>query len=132
MPFLVLLLTTGLVFLALDAVMLSTVMRPLFERHLGEGLLDGLRLGPAILFYLLYMGGVMYFVSLPALRADAPTQALINGAILGLVAYGTYELTSYAVMRDWHVSMAAVDMCWGAVLTGVSAWCGVMAARAIG
>lgn len=132
MSVLVLVLATGLVFLALDAVMLSVVMRPLFERHLGDGLLDGLRIGPAVLFYLLYMVGLMRFVSLPSLRSGLPSEALINGAIFGLVAYGTYELTSFAVMRDWHVSMAAVDMTWGAVLTGVSAWCGVMAARAVG
>ncbi|WP_068111803.1 DUF2177 family protein [Tropicimonas marinistellae] len=132
MTILTLFLATGLIFLALDAVMLSTVLRPLFERHLGEGLLDDLRLGPAVAFYLLYMGGLMYFVSLPALRANAPTAALLNGALLGLVAYGTYELTSYAVMRDWHLSMTLVDMAWGAVLTGVSAWGGVLAARAIG
>jgi uncharacterized membrane protein len=55
----------------------------------------------------------------------------VNGAILGFVAYGTYELTSWTVMRDWHPSMVAVDMAWGATLTAVSAWGGVMAARAI-
>ncbi|SFC11996.1 DUF2177 family protein [Tropicimonas isoalkanivorans] len=131
MTLFVLFVATSVIFLALDAAMLSTIMHPLFQRHLGESLLDGLRLVPAALFYLLYMGGVLHFASLPALRSDAPTEALINGVLLGLFAYGTYELTSYAVMRDWHWSMAAVDMTWGAVLTGVSAWGGVMVARAL-
>ncbi len=128
---LVLAVATGLVFLVADAVMLSTVMKPLFERHLGAGLLDGIRLGPAVLFYLLYMGGVIWFAGWPALRDGAPGQALLNGAILGLVAYGTYELTSWAVMRDWHPAMVAADMAWGTVLTAGSAWAGVVIARAV-
>lgn len=132
MSFAVMILVTAVVFLVADAVMLSTVMRPLFARHLGDGLIDGLRIGPAVAFYLLYMGGVAWFAGWPALRDGAPQMALLNGAILGLVAYGTYELTSWAVMRDWHWSMAAADIAWGAVLTGASAWAGVLAARAVG
>ncbi len=131
MIFLTLFVATSLIFLVMDAVMLTAVLRPLFDRHLGQGLLDDLRIAPAILFYLLYMGGVMWFVSVPALREDAPSAALLNGAVLGLLAYGTYELTSYTVMRDWHPSMVAIDMTWGAVLTGVSAWGGVLVARAL-
>jgi uncharacterized membrane protein len=85
-----------------------------------------------VLFYLVYMAGVIWFAGWPALRDGTPVTALVNGAILGLVAYGTYELTSWTVMRDWHPSMVVADMAWGATLTAVSAWGGVMAARAIG
>ncbi len=131
MSILVLALATGLVFLVADAIMLSTVMKPLFERHLGAGLLDGIRLGPAIGFYLVYMGGVIWFAGWPALRDGVPGQALLNGAILGFVAYGTYELTSWAVMRDWSPAMVAADMAWGTVLTAGSAWAGVTIARAV-
>lgn len=126
----ILILATGLIFLVADAAMLSAVLKPLFEHHLGASLIDGLRVGPAILFYLVYMAGVVWFAGWPALRDDAPGAALLNGAILGFVAYGTYELTSWAVMRDWHPAMVAVDMAWGTVLTAVAAWGGVMAARA--
>ena len=131
MSFAVMILVTAVVFLVADAIMLSTVMRPLFARHLGDALIDGLRIGPAIAFYVLYMAGVAWFAGWPALRDGTPQTALLNGAILGLVAYGTYELTSWAVMRDWHWSMAAADITWGAVLTGVSAWAGVLVARAV-
>lgn len=116
---------TALVFLLLDAVMLNRVLHPLFSRHLGAVLAEEVRMLPAILFYLAYIGGVLWFVSMPALRADAPIQALIGGAILGALAYGTYEFTNYATLRDWHWSMVATDLTWGAVLTGVSAWAGV-------
>lgn len=122
---------TAGVFLAADAVMLRLVMKPLFDKHLGDAILASPRLGAAVVFYLFYVAGAVWLVSLPALRADAPMQALINGAILGALAYGTYEFTSYAVMRDWSLEQVVVDGLWGTFITGVSVWLGVLAARAV-
>jgi uncharacterized membrane protein len=122
----------SIIFLVADAIMLRSVIQPMFARHLGVQLYEGgFRMTPAILFYLTHMIGIFYFAALPAFRADAPSLALLNGAILGLVAYGTYEFTSWAVMRDWHPQMVAVDLAWGTILTGGAAWGGVLAARAI-
>lgn len=132
MQLLVLYLVTALVFLGLDAVMLKNVLRPLFDSRLGDWLLEDIRIVPAVLFYLFYVGGVLWFVSLPALRDGAPVNALIFGALLGAMAYGTYEFTNYATLARWSPQMVAIDVAWGAVLTGVSAWVGVLAARAIG
>lgn len=123
--------STALVFLALDATMLTLVLQPLFKAHLGAQLLEDFRLAPAAIFYLGYIGGVLWFVSVPALRADAPRRALIGGATLGAMAYGTYELTNFATLRDWHWSMVVVDLAWGAVLTGLSAWAGLQITRAL-
>ena len=123
--------STVLVFLALDAVMLTRFMKPLFERHIGHLMLTEIRLLPATLFYLVFIAGVVWLVSFPALRAGAPIQALIGGAVIGAMAYGTYEFTSYAIMRDWHPSMVVADVLWGTVLTGVSAWAGVAITRAV-
>lgn len=131
MSLLILFLATSLIFLIADAIMLSTVIQPIFQRHLGDGLYGGFRMVPAILFYLVAMLGILYFAGWPALRDGTPHTALINGAILGFVTYGTYELTSWAVMRDWHPQMVVVDMAWGTVLTAGSAWGGVMVARAL-
>ena len=125
-------LATAFVFLVADAIMLTNVMKPLFVKHLGDAILESPRFGPAAVFYLFYIAGAIWLVSVPALRADDPTQALINGAILGALAYGTYEFTSYAVMRDWSLQMVITDGIWGTVLTGVSVWVGVLAARAVG
>jgi uncharacterized membrane protein len=129
MSLVILFIATSIIFLVADAIMLRSVIQPIFARHLGEGLHDGFRLVPAILFYFTYMFGVIYFASWPALRDGVPVQALVNGAILGFVAYGTYEFTSWAVMRDWHPQMVAVDLAWGTAVTGLAAWGGVMAAR---
>ena len=124
-------LSTAIVFLGLDAVMLKNVMRPLFETRINHLLLDDLRIVPAALFYLAYVAGVVWFVSLPALREGSVTQALFNGAIIGAMAYGTYEFTNYATLRDWAPKMVAVDLIWGTVLTGGSAAMGVWITRAL-
>ena len=124
-------LITALVFLGLDALMLKNVMRPLFESRLGDQILEDPRMVAAGLFYLAYVGGLLYFVSVPALAAGKPSQALLNGALIGAMAYGTYEVTNYAVLRAWSPVMVAVDLSWGTVLTGVSAALGVWATRAI-
>ncbi|ETW11395.1 hypothetical protein ATO8_17030 [Roseivivax marinus] len=122
---------TALIFLAADAVMLRTVMKPLFTKHLGDAVLDSPRLGAAVGFYLVYIAILLYFVSVPALRDGAAGQALLNGALIGIIGYGTYEMTSYAVMRDWSLEQVAADLTWGTVLTALSAWLGVLVTRAI-
>ncbi len=125
-------LTTAVVFLGLDAIMLKNVIRPDFEKHVSALMADSLNLPAAVVFYLFYIGGVVWFASLPALREGAPANALISGALLGAMAYGTYEFTNLATLKGWSWQMVLVDMTWGTVLTGVAAWVGVIVARAIG
>ncbi len=122
---------TVIVFLALDAIMLKFVMRPLFSEHIGDWLLDDVRLLPAVGFYLFYVAGIVWFASMPALKSGSATHALIAGAFLGAIAYGTYEFTNYATLKNWSPSMVMVDVIWGAVLTGFSAWAGVVAVKAV-
>ena len=118
--------TTG-VFLGLDMVGIRLLIRPVFERHVGHLLADPLRLGPAALFYLFYVAGILWMVSLPALKAGAPGQALIGGVVLGLLCYGTYEMTNYATLADWSWEQVITDGLWGACLTAFAAWAGVAA-----
>lgn len=125
----ILYISTALIFLALDAVMLTLVMKPLFARHIGAMLQDPIRMGPAIAFYLAYVAGLVALVSLPALRADSPAQALIPAALIGAMAYGTYEFTNYATLKGWAPAMVANDLVWGTVLTAFSAWAGVAITR---
>lgn len=121
--------SSAVVFLVVDAIMLTLVMKPLFQQHIGALMLDGFRAGPAAAFYLAYVGGLVYLVSWDGLKQDAPV--LLPAAIIGAMAYGTYEFTSYAIMKDWHWSMVAVDTTWGTVLTAFSAWAGVTITRAL-
>jgi uncharacterized membrane protein len=131
MTVVVLYVVTVVIFLALDAVMLTYVMRPLFEAHLGDLLLADIRIVPAALFYLAYVAGLVWLVSLPALGSDSTKDALISGAVVGAMAYGTYEFTSYAILKAWHPSMVATDLVWGTLLTAVAAWGGVVITRAV-
>jgi uncharacterized membrane protein len=121
--------TTAAVFLILDAIMLTLVMKPLFTRHIGPLMAEPIRLAPAALFYLAYVAGVVYLVSLPAIKTGSPI--LIPALLIGLMAYGTYEFTSWSIMKDWHWTMVATDVAWGGVLTAFSAWAGVTITRAI-
>lgn len=122
---------TVVVFLGTDYFGLSYLVRPVFERELGDVLLDGFRLGPALVFYLFYIAGLLYFVSLPALGAEAPLQALLGGVLLGALAYGTYEFSNFATLKPWTWTMVIVDLTWGAALTGFAAWAGVSVVRLI-
>lgn len=117
--------STAIVFLALDVVMLKKVMYPLFSANIGPMMLEDLRMGPAAVFYLFYVVGVIWFVSIPALNVGSIAQAFFAGAVLGALAYGTYEFTNFATLKGWTAQMVMVDVIWGAVLTGTSAAVGV-------
>jgi uncharacterized membrane protein len=127
----VLLAASAVIFLILDALMLTFVMRPLFEKYLGDLMLGDLRLVPAALFYLGYVAGLTYLVSWPALRAGDPMAALLPGAVVGAMAYGTYELTSYTIMKTWHPALVMADMAWGTVASALVAAGAVWITRAL-
>lgn len=124
-------LVTVAVFLACDYFGLSYLIRPIFERHLGDWLIPSFRLGPALVFYLFYIGGVLYFVSVPALVAAAPGQAFWGGLLLGALAYGTYEFSNFATLSRWRWEMVIWDLAWGAMLTGFAAYVGVQVTRIV-
>ena len=123
----VLYIATTAVFLILDALMLKFHMEPLFQRALGPQLLADIRVGPAAAFYLAYVAGLIYLVSYPALKTGS--DIVVPAAIIGAMAYGTYEFTSYAIMKDWNLTLVANDLIWGTVLTAFSAWAGVAITR---
>jgi uncharacterized membrane protein len=129
MQAIILYVSTAAVFLILDAIMLALVLKPMFTRHIGPLMADPIRLAPAAVFYLFYVAGLCYLVSWPALTTGAAV--LLPAAVLGAMAYGTYEFTSYAIMKDWHWTMVATDTLWGTVLTALSAWAGVAITRAV-
>jgi uncharacterized membrane protein len=130
MTYLVLYAVTVVVFLGLDVVMLKKVMYPMFSSNIGSMMLDSPKMGPAAAFYLFYVGGVLWFASIPALLSGQPSQAFVAGFVLGLLAFGTYEFTNFATLRGWVIQMVAVDVVWGGVLTGTSAWVGVSVVKA--
>lgn len=123
---------TAVAFFALDFVGLKFLIKPLFERELGDLLLDKPRIAPAVIFYLAYVGGLLLFVSVPAIRSGAGLgHVFVMAALFGAVCYGAYEFTNYATLKAWSFRMVAADLAWGAFLNGVAAVAGVAFVRAV-
>lgn len=113
---------TAAVFLALDVVWLSTMADRLYRPAIGHLMSDRFVMGPAVLFYLLYVAGVVFFAVGPALSARRPAlMALGLGALLGLLCYATYDLTNQATLKGWPWHVTLADLAWGAFVTGTSA-----------
>jgi len=132
MRFVVAYFATSVVFLGLDAVWLSQVALGLYRREIGGLLLDQPNLPVAGLFYLLFVAGIVLLVVQPAASNGGWTAALWMGAVLGLVAYGTYDITNLSTLRGWSLTIAAVDLAWGVVVTAVASIAGYLALVVLG
>jgi uncharacterized membrane protein len=117
------------VFLALDLTWLGVVAKGFYQEQLGYLMRPDVRVGAALLFYLIYIVAVVVLVVAPAVEQQALGRAVATGALLGLAAYAAFDLTSLALVRDFPVTAAIVDLAWGVVLTAtVSAagwWAGM-------
>ena len=112
---------SGLVTMAvLDGAWLTFATKTIYKPGIGQLMTDKPVIPAAVLFYLIFVGGLTYLVTLPAVPAGLG-YAATRGAVLGLIAYGTYDLTSQAVMRGWPVNVTVIDMIWGTILTAVTA-----------
>jgi uncharacterized membrane protein len=107
-------LLTLVVFFLIDMVWLGLVAKNFYRRHLGEMLSPKVNWPAAILFYLLFIAGLLLFVIEPA--QGRALQALWKGAFFGLIAYATYDLTNLATMNNWPLLVTVVDLIWGTVL----------------
>lgn len=128
--YLILFAACAVVFFPLDLVWLTLTGKNFYRRELGDLLLEQPNLVIAAGFYLAYVVGLVILVAAPA-EGDV-LNALLMGAVLGLVAYGTYDLTNLSTMRGFTPTVALVDMAWGTLLTAVSAAGGVWIASRFG
>lgn len=113
--------TTAVVFFGLDYLWLTNATQSIYRPRIGALLLDQPNFVAAGLFYLLYIAGIVYFAVGPALAGGTFLSAFVSGAILGAIAYGTYDMTNLATLKGWSLSMSLIDMAWGTVLTGTAA-----------
>jgi uncharacterized membrane protein len=118
------------IFVLMDAGWLSIMGPVLYKPALSDILADKVRLAPAVVFYLLYPIGIEIFALVPALRANSVGHAAIYGALFGLFAYATYDLTNAATLRQWTTQITLADIAWGAIASGLSATIAVVACRA--
>ena len=108
----------AVIMIAIDMVWLMGIGRGFYVQEIGDILLDQPNLLPALAFYILYSIGVTVIVIAPAIEAQSSVRALAYGVVLGLVAYGTYDLTNLAVMKGFTTKIALIDMVWGGLITG--------------
>ncbi|WAC71735.1 DUF2177 family protein [Roseateles sp. SL47] len=116
--------TTAVVFLGMDAVWLSHASQALYQPAIGHLMATSVDWVAAALFYPLYIAGVVFFGEAPALLQGRSRVALWRGALFGLIAYGTYDLTNQATLKDWPWSVTMMDLVWGSFASGVAAWAG--------
>ena len=105
-----------------DAIWLGTMTARLYRPVLGDLIVEQVRYWPAALFYFGFPLGVVYFALMPALRDGSAGTALLNGALIGLLAYATYDLTNYASLRPWTLTITLVDLVYGTVVVGLCTW----------
>lgn len=116
---------TGIAFALIDSVWLRNMYARLYKPEIGSLMLDsGFRLWPAVIFYLLYILGMMIFAVGPALTSGRWQTALCWGALFGFFCYMTYDLTNHATLKTWSVKVTVLDIIWGTVLTGSAATVG--------
>lgn len=122
-------LATALTMLVLDAVWLTMAVPRLYQPRIGELLAAKPSLPPAVIFYLLYVTGIVVLAVLPAMREGGWRRLLVHAAVFGLVAYATYDLTNQATLKTWSTTITLVDMVWGTLVTTLSASAGYAAMR---
>ena len=124
-------LITSSIFLIIDVVWLSFSVKSFYKPQLGDLLNDKPVIWAAILFYFIYVLGLAIIILQPAIDKDSVSHAFIMGIIFGIVAYGTYNLTNMATIKNWSPYVVFVDMFWGGILTGTSSALGIYIAKKI-
>lgn len=104
------------VFFAIDIVWIGFVAKDFYRQQIGYLLRSDVNWAAAVIFYLVFMAGLVFFVIAPAMEKGSWTYALLAGAFFGFVCYATYDLTSLATTKDWPLLVTIVDLAWGAVL----------------
>lgn len=121
---------TAAIFFLIDLFWLGLAAKGLYARHVGELMRERVNWTAALIFYAIYIGGILLFVVVPALQdGSSLLRTAIMGGLLGFFAYSTFDLTCLALVRGWSVTVTVVDMIWGTVLTGSTSAAAVFLSR---
>ena len=116
--YLILYAITVAIFFAIDILWIGVIAKNLYREKLGFILSDKVNWAAAIIFYLIYIGGIIYFAVAPAIQAHSLSTAIMNGVLLGILCYATYDLTNMATIAKWPIEIVVIDILWGIFLTG--------------
>ena len=118
-------------FLAVDYVMIIKVINPIFQSNVGELFREQPKLTAAAFFYIFYVSGIYWFGTLAGLRTGSVLTSILSGSFLGLLAYATYEVTNFSLIKGWTVQMVVLDTAWGGALGGLTAAVGYYVNKAM-
>lgn len=119
------------IFFAIDMFWLGVVAKDVYREYLGYLLRDPINWTAAIVFYLIFIVGLLYFAVVPALKEGSLMNAALYGALFGFFTYITYDLTNLATIKDWPLTISLIDILWGTALSALVASGSFMAARAL-
>lgn len=117
------------IFFAIDILWLGVIARKFYRSNLGHILSDDVNWKAAVIFYLIYIGGIIFFAVRPALANNSWCQAAFYGGLFGFFTYATYDLTNMATIRDWPLKIAVVDIIWGTLLCALVAFLSFMISK---
>jgi uncharacterized membrane protein len=118
-------------FLIIDFIWLTAIAKDLYAKYLFPVIGQHVNLISAGIFYLIYIVGVFVLVIMPSIENGGPVKALVYGAIFGLVAYSTYDLTNLATIKDWPINITIIDLIWGTFVTATTSIIGFYITKAI-
>jgi uncharacterized membrane protein len=131
MKYILLYVLNFLVFLAIDAVWLLFIAKNLYAKEIGHLMAEKALLLPALIFYLLFVIGVLIFAVIPGYEAQSLSKTLMLSALFGLMTYATYDLTNLATLKDWPLKVTIIDIIWGTSLSTVTGLAGYYIAKLI-
>ncbi|MFP4286789.1 MAG: DUF2177 family protein [Candidatus Izemoplasmataceae bacterium] len=105
-----------IVFFAIDLIWLGIIAKDLYQKTIGHLLKTDVNWVAAIIFYLIFIGGLVFFAIMPAIEKELWTQALLYGLLFGFITYATYDLTNLATLKDWPLKITLIDLAWGSFL----------------
>ena len=107
------------VFLAIDMIWLGLIAKNFYAKQIGFLMKSNINWLAAVIFYLLFIVGLVIFVIAPAMQKNSWLQALLLGALFGLIAYATYDLTNLATIKSWPILVTIIDLIWGMTVAGL-------------
>lgn len=105
------------VFMVIDLIWLGFVAKDLYSKYLGYLMADKVNWLAALIFYLVFIGGVCYFVLYPSLMDKNIMNLIIRAVLFGFITYATYDLTNLATLKDWPIHITIIDLIWGTTLS---------------
>jgi len=131
MRYLYLYIITFVVFFAIDFIWLNFIAKNIYATKIGHLLAENPRLFPALIFYLVFIVGVIIFAVLPGYEAQNIWKTVMLGALFGLLTYSTYDLTNLATLKNWPISVTIIDLIWGTSISTVTSVAGYYIAMAL-